>query len=44
MITATKLLQTSHKTIQPKPAIVKPKHKTYRELLGLDRPKKVLVV
>jgi hypothetical protein len=28
--------------INQKPARVKPKYKTYRELLDLDRPKKIL--
>ena len=34
------LLSTSTKELRPKPAYVKPVHKTYRELLQLDRPRK----
>jgi hypothetical protein len=37
-----KIFAVEPKRINEKPPYVKPKHKTYRELLDLDRPKKIL--
>lgn len=43
MITTT-LFQSCKKEISNKPERIKIKQKTYRELLGLDRPKKQIYV
>lgn len=40
MLRSQKLLEVNSKPPQAKPPYVKPKHRTYRELLGLDKPKK----
>lgn len=44
MISSTPLLQASNKHIADRPKRVKQQHKTYRELLGLDRPRKKIYV
>ena len=38
------LFEASKKEIKQKPQKIKIKNKTYRELLGLDRPKKQIFV
>ncbi len=37
-----KVFDVVTKQISQKPPYVKPKHKTYRELLDLDRPKRLI--
>ena len=40
----SKLLATDPKPLEKKPPFIKPKHKTYRELLDLDKPKVKIVI
>ncbi len=37
-----KVFETNQKKLNEKPAYVKPKYKTYRELLELDKPKRII--
>lgn len=44
MMIKTKILESSRKSIFPKPSWSRPKWKSYKELLGTQKPKKKQLV